>query len=120
MAHEIAGGHLIARHVGLTNTQLIGRLAQQPRITAASTFPSLVAAETHVSAALAANRTQISQFLAGNAERMVINHSSSQVVGHVVTRGATTAAPATSVRVVIQRDPTMSTGYRIVTGFPVP
>lgn len=116
MAHELAGGHLIARHVGLTDAQLIGRLAQQPRITAASTFSNLGAAESQVSAALAANRSQISQFLAGNSQRMVINHSSSRVVG----RGSTTATPATNIRVVIQRDPKMSSGYRIVTGFPVP
>ncbi|WP_175528234.1 RNase A-like domain-containing protein [Cohaesibacter marisflavi] len=95
-------------------------MAQQQKITAASTFSNLGAAESQVSAALAANRSQISQFLAGNSQRMVINHSSSRVVGRVDTRGSTTATPATNIRVVIQRDPTMSSGYRIVTGFPVP
>jgi len=120
ITHELAGGHLIARHVGLTDAQLIGRLTQQQRIKAASTFTNLGVAESQVSVALAANRVQITRFLLGNGQRLVINHKSSRVIGRIVTRGSTSASPATNVRVVLQRDPAMSTGYRIVTGFPVP
>jgi hypothetical protein len=37
-AHEVAGGHTIAKHVGQTEAQLAAKLAAEPNISAASTF----------------------------------------------------------------------------------
>jgi filamentous hemagglutinin len=119
-AHEAAGGHLISRHVGKSDVDLGARLNSQPNITAASSFPDRATAERAVSSALDANTASISQFLNGTGGRLVINHNVGSPVGNVMSRGATTSAPSSNVRVVIQRDATMPTGYRIVTGFPVP
>lgn len=52
------GGHTIARHVGKTDAELIGRLATS-RIPAASTFVSLQEAEQIISSVVRVNRTQI-------------------------------------------------------------
>ncbi|SUC82811.1 Uncharacterised protein [Pannonibacter phragmitetus] len=119
-AHEAAGGHLISRHVGKSDADLGARLSSQPNITAASSFPDRVTAERAVSSALDANAANISQFLNGSSGRLVINHNVGSSVGNVMSRGSTTSAQSSNVRVVLQRDPTMPTGYRIITGFPVP
>lgn len=119
-AHEAAGGHLIQRHVGQTDADLIARLNAQPNITAASSFPNRATAENAVSSALDANSTRINDFLSGSTNRLVLNHDTGSVVGSVVQRGSTTPVSSTSVRVVLQRDASMPTGYRIVTGFPTP
>jgi len=117
-AHELAGGHLIARHVGQSEAQLLSRLASNSRITGASSFTNRAVAESSVSSALSANQAAIQGFLSGSSNRLVINHSLSSPVGISVSRGASNAASASSVRVVLQRDSSLSTGYRIVTGFP--
>ena len=119
-AHEAAGGHLIARHVGINERQLIDRLNADARISAASSFSSRAIAEYAVSTALLANRSQIDEFLAGSSTRLVISHNLQGPVGIVVQRGATSAQPASGVRVVIDKDASMPNGYRIVTGFPTP
>ena len=77
-------------------------------------------AESAVSSALGANQASIQGFLSDNSKRLVINHSLSSQVGISVSRGSTSAVSASNVRVVLQRDASMSTGYRIVTGFPTP
>ncbi len=51
-AHEAAGGHLLARHLGQTQADLAARLAAQPRLGAASTFASRAQAEAAISGAL--------------------------------------------------------------------
>jgi filamentous hemagglutinin len=119
-AHEAAGGHLIARHVGKTNADLTARLNAQPNINAASSFPDRATAERAVSSALNANAASISQFLNGSGGRLVIDHNLASPIGHVMSRGSTTSVQSSNVRIVIQRDASMPTGYRIVTGFPVP
>ena len=119
-AHEAAGGHLISRHIGKSDADLGARLSSQPNIKAASSFPDLATAERAVSSALDANAANIYQFLNGTGGRLAINHNVGSPVGNVMSRGATTSAPSSNVRVIIQRDATMPTGYRIATGFPVP
>ncbi|GAA3105046.1 hypothetical protein GCM10010520_57410 [Rhizobium viscosum] len=119
-AHEAAGGHLISRHVGKLDADLSARLSSQPNVTAASSFPDCATAERAVSSALDANTPNISQFLSGSNNRLIINHNVGSPVGNVLTRGSATSVPSSNVRVVIQRDPTMPTGYKIITGFPVP
>ncbi len=119
-AHGAAGGHLIQRHVGQTDADLIARLNAQPNITAASSFPNRATAENAVSSALDANTARINDFLNGSSNRLVLNHDTGSVVGSVVQRGSTTPVSSTNVRVVLQRDASMPTGYRIVTGFPTP
>jgi len=117
-AHEAAGGHLIERHVGQTDADLIARLNEQPDITAASSFPNRAIAENAVSSAIDANAARIDDFLSGTSNRFVLNHDTGFEVGSVIQRGSSALVSSTSVRVVLQRDASMPTGYRIVTGFP--
>ncbi|MDA1476052.1 RNase A-like domain-containing protein [Bacillus changyiensis] len=44
-AHEAKGGHLIDRHVGKSDKQLLKRLKNNPKITGSSTFKDRMTAE---------------------------------------------------------------------------
>ncbi len=116
--HEAAGGHLIARHVGKTDAELAARLAAERRISGASTFTDVAAADRGVAATVAANETAIRSWLAGSASRTVVEHTLPSTVGRTLARGATAAVDSSSVRLVLERAASMPGGFRIVTGFP--
>ena len=119
-AHEKAGGHLIARHVGQSETQLANRLATDPRVRVVSTFSDRAAAESAISNAIGANQSAIGSFMKSNSNQIVITYSSPTVIGSSMTRGSTSSQPVSNVTVVIRKDPTMPDGYRIHTGYPTP
>jgi hypothetical protein len=58
-------GHTLARHVGKTDADLIGRLATQTRITGASSFASEAIAESVISSTIKSNRGAIKSWLNG-------------------------------------------------------
>jgi filamentous hemagglutinin len=116
--YEDAGGHLIERHVGMSDADLANRLATS-NVSSASTFTDRASAETAVSAAIDSNRSAIQDYLAGNSNGyLAIEYVAPTPVGTSLSRGATNSVPVNNVRVVITKDPTMPTGYRIVTGYP--
>lgn len=47
-----------------------------------------------------------------------LDYQSSTTIGISVTRGSTSAVPATNARIIIGRDPSMPGGYKIITGYP--
>jgi hypothetical protein len=117
-AHEAAGGHLIAKHVGQSEAQLLSRLSAEPKITGSSSFYDRTFAEKAVSQTLDMKQTEIASWLSGSANRLRLDHTLSSPVGISVTRGTSSAVDASSVRVILVRDSKMPTGYKILTGFP--
>jgi filamentous hemagglutinin len=116
--YEDAGGHLIERHVGMSDADLANRLSTS-NVSSASTFTDRAAAETAVSAAVDSNQTVIQNYLSGNSNGyLAIEYTSPTPVGTSLSRGSTSSVSVNSFRVVLAKDPTMSTGYRIVTGYP--
>jgi len=114
-AHEAAGGHTIAKHVGQTDAQL--RARNLPR---ASTFADRVTAELAIDHTIAANQTQIGEWLTGSGNELVVTHSMPISVGTSLTRGAAQSTNVSNVRVILRRDPGLSTGYRVHTAYPEP
>jgi RHS repeat-associated protein len=118
-AHENAGGHLLGKHVNQSVEALAARLQVEPKISAASTFTDRAAAETAVTAALDANKTQIGSWLeSGTTNRMRIDYTSSTPVGITLQRGASEPIPASTFRIILVKDPSQALGYYILTGFP--
>lgn len=112
---------MLARHVGLSAGQLAARLATDTGLKIASTFTNAAAAETSLNSALAANHGQIASWLGGSGGgRLVIQGISESPVGSVLIRGANAAAESSAGRFILQRAADMATGFRIVTGYPVP
>jgi filamentous hemagglutinin len=116
--HEARGGHTIARHVGKSVVELSERLATQSSLKAASSFSNRAAAESAVSSTLGANSSEISSWLSGSAQRLVLTHSMGDAIGWTLERGASFTQPASSVRMVLVRDAASSIGYRILTAYP--
>lgn len=117
-AHEAAGGHLLLKHVGQTETQLLDRLAVEPRISGSSSFYNRATAENAVSGVLDARQADVSSWLSGSSNRLRLDYSLPEPVGISVSRGVASAAEVNSARVILVRDPLMPLGYRIQTGFP--
>lgn len=116
-AHERAGGHLLAEHVGKSDAYLASRLARDPRLRAASTFINRAEAESAISTVLTARATIIDAWVANGAHgRLVIDTRFNG--GAVLQRGAITSSPGNGVRAVLVGD---SAGtWRILTGYPTP
>ena len=119
MAHELAGGHLLLKHVGLTERQLLDRLVAEPHISGSSSFFDRPIAESVVSAALNARRVDIDAWLATSKPGMKLEYTLQNPVGISVEQGMSSAVDVSSLRLILRRDPAMPTGYRIHTGFPI-
>jgi hypothetical protein len=113
--NENAGGHAIARHVGRTDAQLAAR-----NIRYSSTFDDLAAAETATGDNVAANQGDIAQWLAGTDRRLVITNPMDSAGGRVLERSTGNILNPSSVRTVLERNPSMSDGYLIITSYPEP
>ncbi|PHN24903.1 RHS repeat-associated core domain-containing protein [Pseudomonas sp. ICMP 460] len=118
-SHERSGGHLIHKHVGQTDGQLAVRLESEPHIPAASTFKTLEEAETLVSKSLATHNQNISEFLRGNKETLVIREHLQQPTGLSLLRGSDKSIPVYKYVLVIKRKPRMPNGYLLLTGYPI-
>src|SRR5690606_840681 len=117
-AHEDAGSHLIERHVGKTEQQLLDRL-QRENISASSSFRDLPAAEHFISETIAENQDRIDAWLDGKGgNRLVLDASFDASTGISIRRGETRAEDVFSVKLVLQRSDALGIGYRIVTGYP--
>ncbi|WP_256353825.1 RNase A-like domain-containing protein, partial [Pseudomonas sp. IPO3749] len=119
-AHEKAGGHLMKKHIGRSDKQLLDRLKQEPHIPAASTFYDRATAEQEVSTVLDKNKAKIDKFLKGTKNQTVITQKTEYPVGTSFKRNSTTAVSGKEIQLIIRRDHNMHTGYRIHTGFPNP
>ncbi|MDW3572768.1 hypothetical protein N4235_17875 [Enterobacter asburiae] len=117
-AHEQAGGHLIDRHVGKSEAELFDRVSTGNTKTASS-FTDRATAEAVTSKAIDSNQAKIQSYLSGNQKGYLeLDYQSSTAIGISVTRGSTSAEPATNARIIIGRDPSMPGGYKIITGYP--
>lgn len=115
-AHEAAGGHLLAKHVGKTEQELIERFKKDPRIKGSSSFFSQAHAEEAAAATVKANDAKITSWLATNEPELVITGTMNEPVGLKVARGATSATRERSVKFVLRRDARSPLGYFIRTG----
>lgn len=117
-AHEEAGSHLIERHVGKSEQELVDRL-QRENISASSSFRDLPAAEHFVAETIAENQDRVDAWLDGKGgKRLVLDASFDASTGISVRRGETQAEDVFSVKLVLERSDALGIGYRIVTGYP--
>lgn len=118
-AHEKAGGHLLRRHVGKTEEELIDRLESQPGIRSASSFPDRRVADVVVGLVIASRQKEIAKWLRGDEERLTLDFTANRPVGIMVSRRSMRAEPVHSVRLVLERDAEFEPlGWRILTGYP--
>ncbi|WP_242110026.1 RNase A-like domain-containing protein [Luteimonas aquatica] len=117
-AHEQAGSHLIERHVGKSEQDLVERL-QRENISASSSFRDLPSAEHFIAATIAENQGKIDAWVDGKGgNRLVLDGHFDASTGISVKRGESEATDVYSVKLVLERSDKLGIGYRIVTGYP--
>ncbi len=117
------GGHTILKHVAQTDAQLAARLAAQARIPAASTFVSLVEAETAVSAVMRTQRAAIAAWARtapAGARQAFTMAAPGAGVGRVLSRGAASPVAGRVIRMVLKKEAYNGKLYYILTAFPEP
>ncbi|HEY0166381.1 MAG TPA: RNase A-like domain-containing protein [Jatrophihabitans sp.] len=115
MAHEVAGGHTLRKHVGKSETFLRTRLATEPHIKGASTFYDRQAAENAVSGLLGANQAAINRWLSGRRAYLKLEGRYSEPLGTLVLPKSAVGAEASGIRVILRRADTLNMGFYIHT-----
>jgi len=116
---EELGGHTLARHVGLSERELRGRLARERGLAAASTFPDRETAERAVALALATHAERIERWQRRGPRRanlaLDIPSRSGSPWGETLRRGDRRPRPASRARVVLRA---RGDGYFVLTAYP--
>ena len=120
-AHELDGGHVIARHVGLLEKQLRARLRQPNPVYRASTFLDRRSAELFVSEALRRRSDEVVAWLGRPNRQAELDFvvPMGQVTGLTLRPRWDAPRPVTAVKVVLVPARTPE-GWRIKTAFPCP
>ena len=130
LAHELAGGHSIDRHVGLSVEQLRQRMKRYRNLYVASTFVDRSSAERLVAQTLDAKSAEIALWLADREKNIRLSASARDVpalkltqdmgeqIGMSLRRGAAVPTASSVVRVVLVYDDS-PLGFHVETAFPL-
>ncbi|MBD8125437.1 RNase A-like domain-containing protein [Pantoea agglomerans] len=114
-----AGGHTIAKHVNISEADLLARLARSPKTPLASSFVNIEQAERFISAGLKANRWKIIYWAAAKSESILeLSWQSRTVVGYGFRQGSTTRLEVYAVRIVLHRKVFNGKPYYLLTSYP--
>jgi toxin YxiD len=115
---EAAGGHILRKHVGRTDEQLLERLDHERNISGASTYTDRPTAERAVGAAIAQSQDRIQRWLnrSGGHPNLVLDYDSDQPIGRTINRGESQSRPCSHALVVLKYDPPSS--YYVLTSYP--
>ncbi|USK69132.1 RNase A-like domain-containing protein [Peribacillus asahii] len=120
-AHELKGGHLIERHVGKTDEQLLERLKTNPKITGSSTFKDRMTAEKVANTVLndSKNIEKIQKWLSDPNSRPTLPlkyKGDGEIIGRSVSRNSEVVENVTNAKVILKKN---NDGSFILTGYPV-
>jgi len=115
---EAAGGHILRKHVGRTDEQLLERLNHERNISGASTYTDRATAERAVGVAIAQSQDRIQRWLSrsGGRPNLVLDYDSDQSIGRTINRGESQSRPCSHALVVLKYDPPSS--YYVLTSYP--
>ncbi|HMJ86985.1 MAG TPA: RNase A-like domain-containing protein [Vicinamibacterales bacterium] len=111
-------GHTIAKHIGQTVSQLKARLKAEPKIPAASTFGDRVVAERAIFDTLLKNQVKIEAWLRSGGGMLPVSEKLKYATGFSLERGSSKVEVVNGVRIILLKDSTSPTGYRILTAYP--
>jgi len=115
---EAAGGHILRKHVGRTDEQLLERLERERHITGASTYSDRPTAERAVGAAIAQSQEKITRWLdrAGGHPNLVLDYDSPEPIGRTINRGEDRSHPCSHALVVLKY--AGPNDYYVLTSYP--
>jgi filamentous hemagglutinin len=116
-AHEAAGGHTLARHVGRSASDLEERAAREGK-REVSTFPDAASAERAVAEVLWRRREEVSRWLAGSPRgSRDFEARLEREAGTVWRAGSARASPGRTVRVVLVPSTKFAEGFSVLTAY---
>ena len=115
---EVAGGHILRRHVGQTDDELRERLERERGITGASTYTDRSTAEHAVGAAIADSQDRIQRWLnrSGGHPNLVLDYDSPVPIGRTINRGESEARPCAHALIVLKY--ARPNEYYVLTSYP--
>ncbi|MCP1532492.1 putative ribonuclease toxin of YeeF-YezG toxin-antitoxin module [Bacillus velezensis] len=115
-AHEAKGGHLIERHVGKTNEELLQRLQINKKIRASSSFTDRPTAERVANETLTKHKKEIEEWLKSDVnDPLPLPYRGTEVIGRGVRKGSNEVKDMTNARIVLKKN---EDGSFILTGYP--
>ncbi|NPC94181.1 hypothetical protein HOO54_18615 [Bacillus sp. WMMC1349] len=120
-AHEAKGGHLIDRHVGKTDEELLGRLKNNPKITGSSIFKDRMTAEKVADTVLRdpKNIEKIQKWITDPNSRPTLPlkfKGDGEIIGRSATRNSEVIENVTNAKIILKKD---NNDSFILTGYPV-
>lgn len=115
---EAEGGHILRKHVGLTDDELLARLNRERNISGASTYTDRASAERVVGAAITESQDRIQRWLKRSAghPNLVLDYDSEQPIGRTINRGETQSRPCSHALIVLKYKP--PSAYYVLTSYP--
>lgn len=113
--NEAKGGHVLEKHVGKTDEQLVARLRQEPRLPAASTFQNEATAEQAIKQTIEKNQEQIKQWLAADSSKpLALDHGFQRTIGRGIDRSEMKVTERSTAIVVLKKD---NGGFYVLTAY---
>ena len=115
---EVAGGHILRKHVGQTDDELRERLQRERGITGASTYTDRSTAEHAVGASIAESQDRIQRWLnrSGGHPNLVLDYDSPAPIGRTINRGESEARPCAHALVLLKY--AGPNEYYVLTSYP--
>ncbi|WP_310883779.1 RNase A-like domain-containing protein [Priestia megaterium] len=119
--HELKGGHLIERHVGKTDEQLLERLKTNPKITGSSTFKNRMTAEKVANTVLSESKNinKIQKWISNPNSRPTLPlkyEGNGEIIGRSVSRNSKVVENVTNAKIILKKN---NDGSFILTGYPI-
>ncbi|HEX8081335.1 MAG TPA: RNase A-like domain-containing protein [Jatrophihabitans sp.] len=118
-AHEAAGGHTLAKHVGKSEEFLRTRLATEPNIRGASTFYDRQVAENSISGLLRAQQRTVDRWRAGHRDVLMLEDRLPVPAGTLMPRGYTDSHAVHGIKIVLRRNAEIGSGYLLITAMVI-
>jgi hypothetical protein len=113
--NEAQGGHVLDKHVGKTDEELLARLKSEPHLREVSTFTDEATAERVIKAAIAENQDEIGKWLKQTRNtRLELEHSSPATVGRSLVRGTTGSVDRRVATIILVKTPK---GFYVLTAY---
>jgi Bacterial CdiA-CT RNAse A domain len=115
---ERAGGHILRKHVGLSEEDLRERLDREREITGASTYTDRTTAEHVVGAAIVQSQDRIDSWLSrpGGHRNLVLDYDADEPIGRTMNRGEIHSRPCAHALVVLKY--AGRNDYYVLTSYP--
>jgi hypothetical protein len=115
-------GHTLARHVDVTDEDLLARLAANPKLQNASRFLDRATAESAIGALLDASRDEITSWLAAQTDNPLELNGAlfADVIGRTANQGSQAVVDVNGLRAVLFRNADTGPGFFIRTAYPQP